>query len=102
MQLMGTSAASGEIFNIGSDEAVSVLELAQRIKRATGSRSEIRFVPYVEVYGEGFEDTRYRVPDISKLRAAIGYRPTQNLDAILASVIGHFRAQDRGRDEACS
>ena len=102
VQLMGIPEAAGEIFNIGSDEAVSVLELAERIKRATGSGSEIRFVPYEEAYGEGFEDAEYRVPDISKLRAAIGYRPTRSLDEILSDVIGHFRAQARGRDAACS
>ena len=102
IQLMGIPEAAGEIFNVGSDEAVSVLELAERIKRATGSRSEIRFVPYEEAYGEGFEDAEYRVPDISKLRAAIGYRPTRTLDGILSEVIGHFRAQARGRDAACS
>lgn len=93
--LMAHPAAAGEIYNIGSDEAVSVIELAERIKRATGTASEIRFVPYEEAYGEGFEDARHRVPDISKLRMAIGYRPTRTLDEILSDVIAAFRAHDR-------
>jgi UDP-glucose 4-epimerase len=92
--LMAHPAAAGEIYNIGSDEAVSVIELAERIKRVTGTASEIRFVPYEEAYGEGFEDARHRVPDISKLRMAIGYRPTRTLDEILADVIAAFRGQD--------
>jgi UDP-glucose 4-epimerase len=102
MELMAHPDAGGEIFNIGSDEAVCVLELAERIKFATRSRSEIRMVPYEEAYGEGFEDAHYRVPDISKLRKATGYRPTRTLDGILADVIAHFRAENRGTETACS
>ncbi|HLY22958.1 MAG TPA: GDP-mannose 4,6-dehydratase [bacterium] len=97
--LMAHPGAVGEIYNIGSDEAVSVIELAERIKRATGTASKIEFVPYKEAYGEGFEDAHHRVPDISKLRTAIGYRPTRTLDEILSGVIAAFRAQD-GEDPA--
>ena len=101
LALMACPGAAGEVFNIGSDEAVSVLELAERIKRATGSRSAIRFVPYEEAYGDGFEDAHYRVPDISKLRAAVGYRPTRSLDGILTDVVAYFQSAGQ-RNAACS
>jgi len=83
----------GEVFNIGSTEEVSMIELAQRVKAASGSRSEIVLVPYEEAYGEGFEDMARRVPDTSKITAALGWRPTHTLDEILADVI----AYERGR-----
>jgi UDP-glucose 4-epimerase len=82
----------GQVFNIGSTEEVSILELAQRVKEATQSESEIVFIPYSEAYGEGFEDMNRRVPDISKIEAAIGWRPSANLDEILAHVIEHRSA----------
>lgn len=82
----------GEVFNIGATEEVSILELAQRVHDAAGSDSEIVFIPYDEAYGEGFEDMSRRVPDISKIEAAIGWRPTATLDQILADVIEHRAA----------
>jgi len=90
--LMQHPGAVGEIFNIGSDEVVTIQELAERVRRLAESSSVIEHVPYEEAYGVGFEDTRYRVPDITKLAAAIGYRPTKGLDAILREVIAYFRA----------
>jgi UDP-glucose 4-epimerase len=91
--LMRDPATAGETFNIGGDEAVTVEELAERVRRRTGSSSEIVHVPYEEAYGSGFEDAEYRVPDITKLRAKIGYRPTKTLDAILDAVIASYRAR---------
>ncbi len=77
----------GQVFNIGSTEEVSILELAQRVVNATGSRSEIVFIPYHEAYGQGFEDMRRRVPDIGKIERMLGWAPTMCLDEILADVI---------------
>jgi UDP-glucose 4-epimerase len=77
----------GEVLNIGSTEEVSILELATRVKSATGSDSEIVLVPYEEAYGEGFEDMRRRVPDTSKIERVLGWRPTASLDQILVEVI---------------
>ena len=84
------------VFNIGSDDAVSIGDLAARVKALTGSSSAIVHVPYEDVYGADFEDARYRVADISKLEATIGYRPTLTLDAILQEVIAYFRECARG------
>jgi UDP-glucose 4-epimerase len=87
IRLMATPRAEGEIVNIGSDETITILALAERIKRMTASRSEIVFVPYEQAYGPGFEDIRHRVPDIAKLRQLVGFTPGVSLDEMLARVI---------------
>jgi nucleoside-diphosphate-sugar epimerase len=83
---------SGEIFNVGSSERVSILQLAERILGATDSASELAFVPYDQVYDQGIEDTLHREPAIGKVRDAIGWAPERDLDTILADVIEHMRA----------
>src|SRR5438270_809174 len=80
---------NGEVYNIGSVEEVSILDLAQRIKQLTASKSKIVFIPYDEAYEEGFEDMMRRVPDLSKIARLIGYAPTTTLDQILLSTIKH-------------
>jgi UDP-glucose 4-epimerase len=89
--LMEQPQAVGEVFNIGSDEEVTIRALAERIKALTGSQSDIVCIPYEQAYGEGFEDMPRRVPDISKIGNLIGYRPTKSLDQILQGVIDYFR-----------
>jgi UDP-glucose 4-epimerase len=89
VKLMEHEGAVGEVFNIGSNEEVSIIELAQRIKELTKSDSEIVMVPYAEAYEEGFEDMPRRVPDISKVGALVGFRPEMKLDGILKSVIDY-------------
>jgi UDP-glucose 4-epimerase len=78
----------GEVFNVGSQEEISIRELAQRVIRTTGSHSEIALIPYSEAYQDGFEDMHRRVPDISKVAQAIGWRPTRTLDEIIFDVAG--------------
>ena len=90
--LMDTDRLSGEILNVGATERIRIVDLAARTIELTGSSSEILFVPYDEVYGLGIEDTRHREPSIGKIGAAIGWRPTRDLDAILTDVIEHSRA----------
>jgi UDP-glucose 4-epimerase len=87
VKLMDHPAAVGQVFNIGSSEEVTILELAERVKELTQSESEITFVPYDEAYEEGFEDMPRRVPDVSKVSALVGFRPEMTLDGILQSVI---------------
>jgi UDP-glucose 4-epimerase len=91
MKLIEHPQAVGEVYNIGSDSEVTILQLAERIKSLTGSDSRIAFLPYDEAYEEGFEDMLRRVPDISKLRELIGYQPSFGLDEILESVINYRR-----------
>jgi UDP-glucose 4-epimerase len=83
--------AVGEVYNIGSDHEISMLELAERIKYLTESASNIVFVPYDEAYEAGFEDMMRRVPDIAKIRALIGYNPKVDLDGLLTSIIEYHR-----------
>jgi UDP-glucose 4-epimerase len=85
------AGGSGQIYNVGSQERISIGDLAQRVLALTGSSSEIVHVPYEEVYSEGIEDMLHRIPDISKIRDAIGWKPTRSLDEILADVLTHVR-----------
>ncbi len=92
IDLMLREDAYGEVFNIGSDEEVSILELAERVRQRTESESEIMLVPYDEAYGTGFEDMARRVPALDKVGDRIGWSPTRDLDQILDDVIEHQRA----------
>ena len=89
--LMEARDVSGEIFNIGSSERVRIIDLAERVLALTGSDSKLTFVPHGEVYGLGIEDVLHREPAIDKIRDAIGWRPSLDLDRILADVIEHTR-----------
>ncbi len=82
--------AVGEVFNIGNSGEVTMRDLAEKVKAMTGSHSPIRLIPYDEAYEAGFEDMPRRVPDISKIRALIGYEPKLGLDDILRRVIDHM------------
>jgi UDP-glucose 4-epimerase len=90
--LMDDAERSGDVFNIGSTERVTILDVAERVRAMTGSQSELSFIPYDQVYGLGIEDTLHREPSIAKIDAAIGWKPQRNLDRILADVIEHQRA----------
>jgi UDP-glucose 4-epimerase len=83
--------AVGEVFNIGNTGEISIAELATRVKTMTCSDSPIQLVPYDQAYEAGFEDMPRRVPDISKLRALIGYQPKVELDEIIQRVIDYIR-----------
>lgn len=87
--LLDDRAAVGEVFNVGSEEEVSIGEVGERILGATGSSSSLRFIPYDEVYGDQYEDMLRRVPDTSKIRRTIGWRPQHNLDAIIKRTIDY-------------
>jgi UDP-glucose 4-epimerase len=86
-KLIDHPGAVGQVFNLGSQEEVTIEELARRIIRVTGSSSQVELIPYEEAYEEGYEDMPRRVPDISKIRALIGFAPTMNLDEIIRSVV---------------
>ena len=92
MRLMATPAAVGQVFNVGNDEEVSIGRLAELVKAATGSRSEIRRIPYELVYAEGFEDMMRRVPNVAKLERVTGYRPRTPLATIISDVVAEKRA----------
>jgi UDP-glucose 4-epimerase len=85
--LAESKEAEGGVFNVGSDEEVTVLELAQRIRRMCDSKSAIEFVPYEKVYGSSFEDMRRSVPDLAKIGRYVGYRPEITLNYLLEITI---------------
>jgi UDP-glucose 4-epimerase len=93
IRLIESRKAVGEVYNIGSDREVTILELAEKVKSLTGSDSSIVFTPYDQAYEEGFEDMLRRVPDLSKIHKLIEYRPTVDLDEILESVIDYQRSE---------
>jgi len=89
--LIDEPRAVGQVFNIGNGNEISIRELAEKVKKMTGSGSEIVMVPYDQAYEAGFEDMPRRVPDIGRIHALVGYRPTVDLDETLTRVIEHFR-----------
>jgi len=93
LRLAEHPGAVGEVFNLGSTEEVTILELARRVIALTGSRSQIVFVPYDEAYEPGFEDMRRRVPDLSRAATLIGYRPRYTLDDTLRRIIADIKRE---------
>lgn len=83
----------GEVFNIGSQEEISILDLAHRVIERARSRSSVRLVPYSEAYGEGFADMQRRVPDTTKIQRTLGWTPTRTLDVTLDDMIAEARAE---------
>jgi UDP-glucose 4-epimerase len=92
-KLLDVPEAEGEVFNVGSDEEISILALAQRIVQLTGSRSEIQLIPYDEAYETGFEDMMRRVPDTSKLRTLIDWNASRSLQDVLQEMIAEAAAE---------
>lgn len=93
LALMDEPAAIGEVLNIGNVEEVSIRGLAERVRAAAGSSSDIVTIPYDQAYESGFEDMPRRVPDLTKIRALIGYEPQVGLDQIIQHVLADFRAR---------
>ncbi len=85
--LIETPAAYGKVVNVGAREEISMTQLAERVKQLTGSRSELRYIPYADVYGEGFEDMLRRVPSLERVQSLIGWAPQRSLDDILRDCI---------------
>ena len=91
LKLVNEPAAIGQVINIGNSQEVSIRALAERVRELTGSKSPIKVIPYDEAYESGFEDMPRRVPDLTKIRAMIGYETKHTLDDILVQVIDYFR-----------
>ncbi len=91
VRLTETSEAFGRVYNIGSDQPISILELARRVIARVNPETEIEYQSYSQAYDQSFEDIRRRVPDLSRVRAAIGFRPTYSLDDIIDAVAEYQR-----------
>jgi UDP-glucose 4-epimerase len=85
--------AIGQIYNVGSQHEITIIDLARRIIDRVNSASEIKLIPYAQAYAAGFEDMRRRIPGIDKIKAAIGWQPVIDLDQTLDEVIAETRAQ---------
>lgn len=96
IRLTVSGAGNGRIVNVGSTEQVTILELAERVIRLSGSASEIRFISRADAYGQEVRDFVGRVPDLSLINRLIGWTPTTPLDDVIRSVIEHERKSLRG------
>jgi UDP-glucose 4-epimerase len=88
IRFLGCPAAEGQVVNLGSQEEVTILDLARRIKHLTNSNSEIVLVPYEHAYGPGFDDMKRRVPDITRAEELLGWKPSHSLDEIISEMAG--------------
>jgi UDP-glucose 4-epimerase len=93
-KLMKEPKAIGEVFNIGSQEEITIEQLAREIIEITGSHSQIQYIPYEKAYEHGFEDMQRRVPDIAKINRLIGFKPTYTLKKIILNIIA-FQKQKK-------
>jgi UDP-glucose 4-epimerase len=93
VRLLDEPAAIGQVFNVGSQDEISIFDLAHRIIDRAGSPSRVQLVSYDVAYPNGFEDMRRRVPDITKVKELIGWEPTRTLDDILDAAIAEARAE---------
>ncbi|MFZ0427846.1 MAG: GDP-mannose 4,6-dehydratase [Acidobacteriota bacterium] len=92
-RLVDCEEAIGGVFNIGNDEEITIAGLAEKVIQLSGSPSKIRLIPYDQAYAVGFEDMPRRVPDLSRIRATIGYEPRMDLNSTVRSVVEHYRGR---------
>jgi UDP-glucose 4-epimerase len=91
LQLMEHPQATGEVFNVGNSEEISINDLASRVKKMVGSESQIVHISYDEAFEKGFEDMQRRVPDITKIKKLIGFKPTVSLEESIRRIIEYYR-----------
>jgi UDP-glucose 4-epimerase len=87
--MAGTDSTIGDVYNVGGTGEVTIKQLAEQVLSVTGSKSEITYTPYSNAYPAGFEDIQRRVPDISKVKGAIGWAPTRDLKQIISDIAAH-------------
>ena len=91
IKMIETPACFGQVINLGTDSEVTIRKLAETAISMTGSSSEIKYIPYSEAYGEGFEDMQRRVPSLEKAGRLLGYKPTKSLEDIINDVSAEMR-----------
>jgi UDP-glucose 4-epimerase len=96
VQLLGEEQANGNVYNVGSSEPVTIIDLARRVIDQTESQSRVRLVPYDEAYEPGFEELGHRVPDTTALRELTGWTPTLSLEEMINDVVGYESNRARG------
>ncbi len=98
ISLSETETAVGDVFNLGSDEEITINELAAKVRQLVNPAAKIEHIPYDQAYEEGFEDMRRRKPDISKIASLIGFKPTKNIDEILTLTADYIRNSSGDRN----
>jgi UDP-glucose 4-epimerase len=91
--LLKTESTIGEVFNVGGNQQITILDLAKKVIKMTNSNSQIEFKPYSDVYGSDFEEPNSRIPDISKIKGAINWSPQKGLDEIITELSDHMKKQ---------
>ncbi len=91
LRLLDSEEAVGDVFNIGSENEITIRDLAELVIQLTGSSSGVRLVPYSEAYEPGFEDMQRRFPDVGKISRLTGWAPTRSLEEIITGVALHHR-----------
>jgi UDP-glucose 4-epimerase len=94
VKVLETPECFGQVINLGNSEEISIKQLAEKAIELTDSSSEIRYVSYDEVYGEGFEDMKRRVPSLDKANRLVGYQPTRSLTDIINDVAAEYRTTE--------
>jgi UDP-glucose 4-epimerase len=89
--VIDSDKAIGQVFNVGNNQQISIMDLAKKVIKITGSKSEIIKIPYLEAYPAGFEDMQRRVPDISKIKDALGWSPEIGLEKIIEDIADFHR-----------
>jgi UDP-glucose 4-epimerase len=94
IELMNSSAAVGQIFNIGSDEAITIRQLAELVVRLANPSAKIEHISYAQAFGTGFEDVRCRIPDLTRLRSVVRFVPHHSVADILQEVIATEKVKE--------
>jgi UDP-glucose 4-epimerase len=89
VMIAATASTIGDVYNVGGTGEVTIKQLAEQVLSVTGSKSAITYTPYSQAYPAGFEDIQRRVPDISKVKSAIGWTPTKDLTQIISDIAAH-------------
>ncbi len=92
IKLMKTEKAQGKVVNLGSDQEITINELAEKVKKLTSSPSEIVHIPYEKAYPEGYEDMRHRMPDLTKVKKLIDFKPKITLEESIKKIISSFKS----------
>ena len=93
IQLAQCKEAHGKVINVGSEDEISILDLAKKVIDMTGSQSEIEFLSYEKAYTQGFDDMQRRVPDLTRIKELVGYRPHYDLSGVIQSTIDYWQGQ---------
>jgi UDP-glucose 4-epimerase len=86
--MAASEATIGDVFNVGGTGEVTIMQLAEQVIKITGSKSALTYTAYSDAYSAGFDDIQRRVPDISKVKSAIGWAPTKDLAQIISDIAG--------------